>query len=69
MSTPTFAFTERRRLMDVGAFLVSGAVSPRLAVSPDGERFLMVRKAPGERRQINVVLNWHQELLERVPIP
>ena len=39
-------------------------------VAPDG-RFLIVRaggQVPDSRR-INVVLNWHQELLERVPIP
>ena len=41
-------------------------------VSPDGERFLMIKPvaaaegAPTE--QINVVLNWHQELLEHVPV-
>ena len=44
-------------------------------VSPDGQRFLVIGTgAPAddgaqERAGINVVLNWHQELLERVPIP
>ena len=68
LRSPTITFGDRRRLMDVGAFHVSGDVSPMLAISPDSERFLMVRKAAGARRQINVVLNWHQELLERVPV-
>ena len=36
-------------------------------VSPDGQRFLMVMEDT-PRRQINVVLNWSQELLERVPV-
>ncbi len=44
-------------------------------MSPDGERLLMVFPAdqpdPGEpaRLQINVVLNWFEELKERVPVP
>ena len=41
-------------------------------LSPDGERFLMIKRAssegPGATSQINIVLNWSQELLERVPI-
>ncbi len=45
-------------------------------VSPDGERFLMISSrfltvtTPEESlRQINVVLNWFEELKERVPVP
>ena len=45
-------------------------------VSPDGERFLMIGSNSqtgtdsGESlRQINVVLNWFEELKERVPVP
>ena len=44
-------------------------------IMPDGEQFLMVFPAgqtdPGEpaRSQINVVLNWFEELKERVPVP
>ena len=45
-------------------------------IAPDGQRFLMLAQ-PGTARetgatitpQINIVLNWHQELLERVPVP
>ena len=41
-------------------------------ISPDGERFLMIKTggatSEDSRPQINVVLNWHQELLERVPV-
>ena len=40
-------------------------------VAPDG-RFLMVREGSvgqAASPHINVVLNWQQELLERVPIP
>ncbi len=44
-------------------------------MSPDGERLLMVFPADqadsGEasRSQINIVLNWFEELKERVPVP
>ena len=44
-------------------------------IAPDGQRFLMLSsQAAGEtgavlRPQINVVLNWFQELTERVPVP
>ena len=43
-------------------------------VDPNGQRFLMLSNtASGDggavlRPQINVVLNWTQELLERVPV-
>jgi eukaryotic-like serine/threonine-protein kinase len=39
-------------------------------VSPDGKRFLMVKPAGGEQAptdQLNVVLNWFEELKARVP--
>ena len=43
-------------------------------ISPDGQRFLMLREDAASNddpfagmTQIHVVLNWHQELLERVP--
>ena len=43
-------------------------------ISADGERFLMVKSAAATEEatangQIVIVENWHQELLERVPIP
>ena len=43
-------------------------------VTVDGQRFLMLETVADEvgseppREQITVVLNWHQELLERVPV-
>ncbi len=41
---------------------------PGYDVSPDGQRFLMVRTPPeSEPRQINVVLNWFEELKRLVP--
>jgi hypothetical protein len=35
-------------------------------VAPDGERFVMVREAPGSSR-LTLVLNWTEELKQRVP--
>jgi hypothetical protein len=45
-------------------------------IHPDGKRFLMVKtlqqseKAPaaGVPRKINIVLNWTEELKQRVPV-
>jgi hypothetical protein len=39
-------------------------------VSPDGQHFLMLKpaeSAQGAPTQINVVLNWFEELKQRVP--
>ena len=41
-------------------------------VALDGQRFLFIKDDTGQATypsQINVVLNWHQKLLERVPVP
>ena len=40
-------------------------------IIPDDERFLMVfpRGDAAERPQINIVLNWFEELKERAPVP
>jgi Tol biopolymer transport system component len=41
---------------------------PNYDVTPDGQRFVMVRTAPGsEQSQINVILNWFEELKRLVP--
>jgi len=38
-------------------------------ISPDGQRFLMIKKEGQEQAQINVVLNWFEELKRLVPTP
>jgi hypothetical protein len=46
-------------------------------IHPDGKRFLMMKSSPttdngldtSEPRRINIVLNWLEELKERVPAP
>jgi hypothetical protein len=45
-------------------------------IHPDGNRFLMMKPAPAREdepvsanhRKINIVLNWFEELKERVPV-
>jgi serine/threonine-protein kinase len=38
-------------------------------VSPDGKRFLMIRRDPGSvPSQLNVILNWSEELKQRLPV-
>jgi hypothetical protein len=44
--------------------------TPNYDVSPDGQRFLMLKpseQAQAAPTQINVVLNWFEELKRRVP--
>jgi hypothetical protein len=43
------------------------------AIHPDGNRFLMMKTnaatyAPGQQPKINIVLNWDEEVKERVPV-
>ena len=67
-SQTTFSAT-RPRLLFTGSF-VRTADRVQYDVSPDGEHFVMLN--PGEHdqpaTQISVLLNWSQELLERVPV-
>ena len=43
---------------------------PSYDVSLDGQQFLMVREnSQNETPGYVIVQNWHQELLERVPLP
>jgi hypothetical protein len=55
-----------------GRFLVYQGI-PTYDVAPDGRFVVVKRDADDERADeapyINVVLNWDQELLERVPVP
>ncbi len=37
-------------------------------ISPDGQRFLMIKAEEGSTGQINVVLNWFEELKRLVPV-
>ena len=67
---PSFA-AGKARVLFAGPYELSPATSPDYDVSPDGQRFLMLKPAEaGEAAaptQINVVLNWFEELKRRVP--
>jgi Tol biopolymer transport system component len=65
---PSFAAGKPRMLFE-GQYVPTPATAPNYDVSPDGQRFLMlkpVEQAAGPT-QINVVLNWFEELKQKVP--
>ena len=45
-----------------------GTFSPGYDVASDGQRFLIVEGRQAAISQLDVVLNWHGELLERAPV-
>jgi serine/threonine protein kinase/Tol biopolymer transport system component len=58
------------RMLFQGPYELSPATSPNYDVSRDGQRFLMLKAGDadeGAPAQINVVLNWFEELKRRVP--
>jgi serine/threonine protein kinase len=66
---PSFSAGKPRMLFE-GQYAVSTTLSSRnYDVSPDGQRFLMVKTVEQEQptAQINVVLNWFEELKQKVP--
>jgi Tol biopolymer transport system component len=66
---PSFTVGKPRVLFE-GRYEPSPATSPNYDVSPDGQRFLMFKTAEASEAtptQINVVLNWFEELKRRVP--
>ena len=73
VTEPDFAFRNEQTLPIEGFTVVGGYRD--YDITPDGERLVMVFPAdqsePGETSppQINLILNWFQELTERVPIP
>jgi serine/threonine-protein kinase len=70
-TSPTFA-AGRPSMLFEGDYLASPfpATGVTYDVTPDGRRFLMVKDAPTEQAtQINVVVNWFEDLKRRVPLP
>jgi eukaryotic-like serine/threonine-protein kinase len=66
---PGFAAGNPRMLFE-GQYVLFPAAGPNYDVTPDGQRFLMlkpVEQAQSAPTQINVVLNWFEELKRRVP--
>jgi eukaryotic-like serine/threonine-protein kinase len=66
---PGFAAGKPRMLFE-GPYEPAPITNPNYDVSPDGQRFLMLKPVEQEQAaptQINVVLNWSEELKRRVP--
>jgi Tol biopolymer transport system component len=69
VTQPSFA-AGKPRMLFAGPYELSPATSPNYDVSADGQRFLMLKPAEASETaptQINVVLNWFEELKRRVP--
>ena len=72
---PTFTQGTVDLLFDLVPYVSPPALSfRRVAISPEGDRFLMLKAGGGsdetaETTSIHVVLNWFEELKERVPVP
>ncbi len=68
---PNFSPGSPKALFE-GQFFTDGPANTDYDVAPDGHRFLMIKAAEGEEvqpAQINVVLNWTEELKRLVPTP
>jgi len=64
----TFSAGKPRMLFE-GPYVPTPRSFPDYDVSPDGQRFLMVKanEQVQAAAQINVVLNWFEELKQKVP--
>ena len=67
-TSPTFTARKPRQLFEK-PYERSNAYWPNYDVTPDGKRFLMVKAAEQlpPPSQVYVVLNWSDELKQRVP--
>src|SRR5437762_4163811 len=64
---PSFTTTKRRMLFE-GYYAADTKNETNYDVTPDGQRFVMVKPSEQERTatQINMVLNWFEDLKRRV---
>ena len=65
---PTLSVGSPTVLFD-GPFLVPGGITRPYDLTPDGQRFVMVKTGDEENLEITVVLNWFEELKRLVPTP
>ena len=67
--TPAFSAGRPRKLFD-GPYERSVALWANYDASPDGQRLLMVRRENPSppATHINVVLNWLEELKQKLPV-
>ena len=66
---PTF-IAGKPRLLFEAPYIAGGGSGAWYSVSPDGQRFLMMKAADQQQTsltQINMVLNWSEELKQKVP--
>jgi Tol biopolymer transport system component len=65
---PTFSAGKPKMLFE-GPYVTTPRSIPDYDVSPDGQRFLMLRAAEQSQApaEINVVLNWFEEMKQKVP--
>jgi dipeptidyl aminopeptidase/acylaminoacyl peptidase len=63
---PSFSASKPRVLFE-GQYLRAQGSLPDYDVSPDGRRFLMIKAVELNVTQVNVVLNWFEELKQKVP--
>jgi dipeptidyl aminopeptidase/acylaminoacyl peptidase len=61
---------DKPRMLFEGGYLPTAASFPYYDVSPDGERFLMLKpvEQASAPAQINIVLNWFEELKTKAPV-
>jgi len=65
-TTPRFSPGTPMKFFE-GQFMPQNSAMANYDVSPDGQRFLMVAERNETPRQINVALNWIEELKGKVP--
>ena len=69
-NTATFTAGKPKKLFD-GPYERSNALWANYDASPDGQHLLMVRREtpPSSVTRINVVLNWLDDLKQKLPVP
>jgi hypothetical protein len=67
-TNPDLVLSSPRLLFEQRYAFGSSVTTPNYDVSPDGQRFVMVKDDSGSGR-LELVLNWFEELKQRVPVP
>jgi serine/threonine-protein kinase len=65
-TSPNVTLSEPRLLFEQRYTFGAGITIPNYDISPDGQRFVMVKEESNANR-LNIVLNWFEELKRRVP--
>ena len=68
-TSPSLILESPRPLFEGHYFSTYGVVGPTWDISPDGKRFLMVKQMSeeSENPKISVIVNWFEELKQKVP--